>query len=101
MIRHCDVAHVVDPSRRIELREHHEDRQWENVGRDKTLLRLAFPAPLYNLGHLQPPSVYRLDILVTASNAETIEKTLEINLTGEWYDKVEEIMGKGTTIRFV
>ena len=45
------------------------------------------------------PGTYRLLITVAAANAEPVTKTLEITLTGDWYDEQDEMLGRGIIVR--
>ena len=97
--KHCDLGHILRPEDRETVPV--EDAVWPNVPRNSTVLSLDTSVKPYTHGDLLPFGVYRLTIIVAAANAKAITKTLEINLTGDWYDNEQEMLGQGIGIRLV
>ena len=97
MYRHCDLVHIIDPKERAQFGA--EDKEWPNISREKTILSFDTAVKPHTLSYLVPPGKYRLVILVAAANAKPIRKTLEISLTGEWYDDQETMLGLGVGVR--
>jgi hypothetical protein len=42
-----------------------------------------------------------LTVVVAASNSKPVEKTLEINLTGEWIDEESKMLEEGVGVRVI
>ena len=99
MYRHCDLGHIIDPQKRAQFQT--EDKSWSNVSPEKTILSLDTEVKANTLCHLLPFGKYRLVILVAAANARPVKKTLEISLTGEWYDDQQRMLGEGVGIRLL
>ena len=51
--------------------------------------------------NLRQSGNYKLEIIVAASNSKPIKKTLEINVTGKWYDDLQEMVSKGIGIKIL
>jgi len=97
MYRHCDLAHVLHPEKRKLLEA--EDNSWPNVPPGKTILSFDTIVRPYTLTSLVPPGTYRLVVLIAAANAKPVKKTLEIRLTGDWYDDESTMLSEGVGIR--
>jgi len=93
MYRHCDLTHIVDPKKRGQFTA--EDKQWPNVPVEKTILSLETAVKPNTLSHLLPPGKYHLVILVAAANAKPVKKTIELSLTGDWYDDEQKMFQDG------
>lgn len=94
--KHCDLLHVLNPKGRETVSAEH--RTWPNIASDRTVLSFDTAVKPYTLSHLVPHGKYHLDILVSAANAKVIKKTLEIILTGEWYDEETDFLSQGIGI---
>jgi hypothetical protein len=99
MCRHCDLAHVIEPHKRAGCTM--ENRTWPNVPAGKTILSFDIAVKHSTLSHLLPPGKYRLDLAVAAANAEPVWKTLEISLTGDWYDDEQRMFREGVGVRIL
>lgn len=97
MYRHCDLAHMIQPEKRAAFSG--EDKQWPGVPPTKTILSLDTAVKPNTLSHLQPHGQYRMDIVVAAANAKPIKRTLEITLTGDWYDNESQMLSQGVGVR--
>lgn len=95
----CDVFHVIDPKKRDQVP--YEDKKWEEIPKEKTILSFdTFKKPL-TLGYLAPSGKYQLEIIVAASNAKPVKKIIGINLTGRWYNDESKMLGEGVGIKFI
>lgn len=99
MYRHCELAHVLHPEKRKQLEA--EDNSWPNVPSYKTILSFDTIVRPYTLTSLVPPGTYRLVVLIAAANAKPVKKTLEIKLTGDWYDDESTMLSEGVGIRML
>lgn len=97
MYRHCGIACVFDPKKRQGFPL--QDIQWPNVSPEKTILSLNTEVKSNNKSYLLPFGAYRLVIEVTAANATPVEKTLEITLTGAWYEDEREMLSQGIGVK--
>jgi len=91
--KHCDLAHIFNPVHRKDIPL--EDKSWPNVDPDQTILSFDTIAKPYALNHLICPGIYRLVFTVAAANSRPIKRTLEINITGNWYDDETKMLGEG------
>lgn len=95
--KHCDLAHVIDPNMRGQFEG--EDNHWPAVPQENTILSFNTAVKPHTLSHLTPFGTYHLDVVVSAANAQPVKKTLEIHLTGNWYDDEREMFREGVRIR--
>jgi len=98
MGKHCDLGHISNPSIR---REVGDERPSLELSSDQTSLSfdLRFPPP--SRAHIIGPDLYRLDILVAAENHRPIPKTIELDLTGKWYNTEDEMFKDGVGVRIL
>lgn len=99
LYKFCDLGHIIDPVFRAEF--YHEDKQWENVPPEKAVFSLDTTSRPPSLSHLLPFGTYRLTIIVAAANARPVQKTLEIVLTGDWYDSEKRMFAERIGIRMI
>jgi len=97
--KHCDLGYILDPQSRKMIPGEHTT--WPNVPPDKTILTLDTVVKPYTLSYLLPFGTYHLVILVAAANAKAIKNTLEVRVTGDWYDDEREMLGQGIGIRLL
>ena len=97
--KHCDLAHVLDPQKRVEFSRQGEDAIWDGIPRENTILSFDTIVKPHTLSHLVPFGKYQLTILVAAANAKPIKKILEISLTGTWYSDEQRMLRDGIGIR--
>jgi hypothetical protein len=95
--KHCDLAHIIEPRERDTIRA--ERKTGPNISPDKTILSLDTIVKPHTKSYLLPFGTYRLIISVAASNAKADRKTLEIRLTGDWYDDEQEMLEQGIDIQ--
>jgi hypothetical protein len=103
--KHCDLAHILNPTEREALAVEHEawveHKIWEGVPERKTILSFDTAVKPHTKSHLRPFGTYRLLIFVAAANAKPVRKTLEITLTGDWYEDEDTMLREGIDIRVV
>ena len=73
MGKHCDLGHIVDPSRRSRVRE---EAPRLALTPQQTSLAFDLMAAPNHKGHIIGPGEYQLDILVAAENVRPIKRTL-------------------------
>lgn len=95
--KHCDLAHIIEPKERDTIRA--ERKTWPNISPDKTILSLDTIVQPHTKHYLLPFGTYRLTIIVAASNAKAVRKTVEIRLTGDWYHDEQEMLEQGIGIQ--
>jgi hypothetical protein len=81
MGKHCDIGHIVDPSRRHLL---FEDSPKLNLNNQQASLAFDLIIAPNHKGHIIGPGEYRLKILVAAENIRPIRKIIAISLRGHW-----------------
>ena len=81
MGKHCDIGHIVDPTRRRDLRE---ENPRLNLSDQETSLAFDVMAAPNHKGHIIAPGDYRLKVFIAAENAHRIERTINISLRGTW-----------------
>jgi hypothetical protein len=81
MGKHCDVGHIVDPTRRHLL---HEDAPKLALTSQQASLAFDLMVAPNHRGHIIGPGEYRLDILVAAENVRPFKRTIAISLRGTW-----------------
>ena len=97
MGKHCDVAHVTDPSKRNQLGE--DAPQSSTSQQEETLLVFDLMVAPNHRGHIVERGKYKLDILVAADNVRPISQTLFISLPRTWYSDGEKMLREGVGIR--
>ncbi|NJN96253.1 MAG: hypothetical protein HC875_20140 [Anaerolineales bacterium] len=100
MYKFCDIAHIMNPAQRAN-NIYAEDKHWPGIPLEKTILSFDTFVKPHTLSYLHPFGTYRLVIVVAATNAKPGTITLEIALTGDWYDDASRMLGEGVTIRVV
>jgi hypothetical protein len=84
MGKHCDIFHIVDPSKRSHPNINEENPRL-NLTDQQTSMAFSLIATPNHMGHIIDPGEYRLKILIAAENARPLEKTLSIDLRGAWH----------------
>ena len=93
----CDLLHIADPKKRKLFRLQDSEEFDEN----KTIICFDTAHKPFNKMNLRQSGNYKLEIIVAASNLKPIKKTLEINVTGKWYDDLQEMVSKGIGIKIL
>lgn len=81
MGKHCDIGHIVDPSKRHDLNEYAPKL---DLTYQQTSLTFDLISAPNHKGHIIGPGDYRLEVLVAAENARPITRTIAISLKGIW-----------------
>lgn len=97
MIRYIFIGRIIDPAKRPEF----PGMDKEGLNEEKTSLSLATEVARKNKSYIIPPGLYRLEIIVGGSNIKPFEKTLEIDIKGEWFYEEEKMFEKGFSIKFI
>ena len=94
MGKHCDLGHVLDPSKRDKF-----GINLQSVAAGKTIFEFDLEIAPNTLSHLIPPGVYRVELKLAAANLKPITKTIEINHTGEWFADENKMFSDGLGMR--
>jgi hypothetical protein len=92
----CDLGHIIDPDKRKMVFEDNNPNL--NVSPSETTFSFDVEVISSTLGHTIEPGRYRLKLITGAANSKPIEKTLEINLTGKWFDDERKMLAEGISI---
>lgn len=92
----CDLGHIIDPEKR--KMDFEDNNPNLNVSPSETTFSFDVELISSTLGHVIEPGRYRLKLITGAANSKPIEKTLEINLTGKWYDDERKMLAEGISI---
>jgi hypothetical protein len=95
MLKHCDLGRIIDPKKRADFPD------IEGVAKDKCVFELTVEFPSATRSHLLQPGVYRLELKVAAGNAAPIDRMVELNVTGKWFDEEEVMFRDGIGLRLV
>jgi hypothetical protein len=94
--RYCDLGHIADPAHRRELNEENASLHLTD---QQTALVFSVIAPPNNKGHIVGPGNYRLEIQITADNAQhPLDTTVSINVTGNWYADEATMFRDGVSV---
>lgn len=96
MYQHCDLGYITEPNALVALGEDHED-----VPQGQTPFILEVEFKPYTKIHFLPPGTYRLKLKIGGANFSSRPETLEIKVTGNWYDKPERISRDGVGLRLI
>lgn len=95
----CDLGHIIEPAKRSRFGT--EDNPQLSVPTNQTIFSFDLEVQSFTMSHLIAPGTYRLALLVGAANAKPVRKTVEIVLTGDWYDDEARMLGEGIGIRML
>ncbi len=96
----CDIGHVFNPSIRATATPTVKLPSEITDGQAGSLV-LDVQAPPLTMSHVLAPGKYRLEIMIGAANSNPIKKTLEISVTGRWFDDQATMLGEGVGLRIV
>jgi len=91
--KHCDLGHILDPSLRQQFPG--EDIPTLGIPKHQTVMCLGLIVRPSTGSYLIPPGFYRLVIVAVAANAGIARRTVELNLTGQWYADEERMLREG------
>ena len=95
MGKHCDLGRIIDPEKRADFAD------VEGFAKEKCLFELAVEFPSATRSHLLQPGVYRLELKLAAANVAPIDKTVELDVKGNWFDEEEVMFRNGIGLRLV
>lgn len=95
--RFLDIAHIIEPSARVQIP--YEDKKWNGVDPNCAIISFIVPHKVNSRSYLQPPGSYRLHVLITAENAKTTARCVEIRITGKWFADADPMYVDGVDIR--
>jgi hypothetical protein len=99
--KHCDLGHIIEPRLRGRFGPY-ENNTWENVDNENsTILSLDTYVKPNTLSHLLPPGKYRLTVVVAANNVKPKKITLQINMTGNWFDDERRMLTEGIGVEIL
>jgi len=90
MGQHCDLGSIAHPS-----------VPWRPafVPAPKVWFELKTEVKPFANSHLLEPGKYRLALRIAAANAKPIRQTIELTITGDWFDQDFEMFSKGIGLR--
>jgi hypothetical protein len=91
--KHCDLGHIVDPSMRQQFPG--EDYPPLGIPAAETLICLDLVVKPATRTYLIPRGVYRLVLVAAAANAHLVRRTIEMNLTGQWFADEDRMFREG------
>jgi hypothetical protein len=94
--KHCDVGHIIDPKMRGAFEEENARLRLKP---DEMSLTFDVIAKPNHQGHIVRPGTCRLDIVIAAENAKTLERRVETTLHGSWHDDEATMLSSGVGIR--
>lgn len=97
MEKHCNFGYVIPPEDMPE-----RVTSWLDVPRDETIFTLALEVHPNTLSNMLTSGEYRIDILIAAANMKKPKKkTLEMNISGQWYGDESEMLSNGISFRML
>ena len=94
MGKHCDLGRIVDPKAYQHMRP-----TFEGVAADATVMELDLEVQSLTNSHVIIPGTHRLEIVLAAANCLPIKKTLELTLTGYWFDSEAQMFAEGIALK--
>lgn len=91
--KHCELGHIVDPSLRQQFAG--EDHPSLGVSQSQAVMCLDLIVRPATGTHLIRPGVYRLVVVAVAANANAIRRTIDLNLTGNWFADESRMFREG------
>jgi len=96
MGKHCDLAHVIDPTKRKWF-----PNEEPKASNEETVLSLDLEALPNSLTHLIKPGTYHLQLRIAAANVRPITKQVEFTITGKWFDDERQMFQDGVRLRLI
>lgn len=89
----CDVGHIVHPSNAATAGHALDTAEGQAV------MCLDVEAASNTRSHLLAPGAYRIDLLIGAANSKPVAKSIDLTLTGEWFDEADAMFTDGIGFR--
>ena len=96
MGKHCDIGYIVHPSKAATA-----GHSVPGVPPGKVVMCLDLEVAPNTRTHLLGPGTYRLELRLAASNSPPVPKTVELTLTGDWFDDESRMFADGVGFREV
>ncbi len=93
---HCNLAQVLDPSKRKVAGDDHLDAKPE-----ETVMRLTTEMNPTNRCNILLPGTYRLKILIAGANCRPKAYMLQITLLGKWFEEREKMLQDGVLMKII
>ena len=94
MGKHCDVGHIIHPGKAATA-----THTVPAVPSGKAVMGLDLEVAPNTGTHLLGPGTYRLELRLAASNSPPVLKTVELTLTGDWFDDESRMFTDGVGFR--
>jgi len=94
MGRFCDIGHIIHPKHTIAAGD-----AIEGVAAGATVLSLDVQVAPNTRTHLLAPGVYKLGVRVAAANSRPVDYTIQLTLTGNWFDDQAKMFTDGVGFR--
>jgi hypothetical protein len=94
---HCNLARVADPANRKDIGDNHPDAK-----PNETILVLQTEMQPTNYCHiLLPDNTYHIELLIAGANCRPTPYTIELTITGKWFEEREKMFQDGVMMRVV
>jgi hypothetical protein len=93
---HCNLAQVLDPSKRKEAGDNHPDAEPE-----ETVMRLTTEMNPTNFCNVLVRGTYELKLLIAGANCRPKPYTLQITLSGKWFKEREKMLQDGVVMKII
>jgi hypothetical protein len=93
---HCNLAQIIDPSKRKEAGDYHPDAKPE-----QTVMRLTTEMNPTNRCNVLVPGTYQLKLLIAGSNCRPKVYTVQITLDGRWFEEREKMLQDGVIMKIL
>jgi hypothetical protein len=94
MGRFCDIGHVVHPDATAKV-----GHAISGTAPGVTVFCLDLQVAPNTKTHLLSPGIYRLEIRVAAANSRPVDHTIELTLTGKWFEDQAKMFTDGLGFR--
>lgn len=94
MERFCDIGHIIRPQDRLDILGENSP----SFNPEQTILSFDVEAQPNHLTHLVEPGQYRLTLHVAASKNPPVEHVLDVELTGEWFEVMNDMLMDGVRV---
>ena len=96
--RYCDIAHIIEPTRRTIFGE--DETPTFQVPDNEVVLSFDIRVKPLTRGYIVAAGTYLCEIEVAAENAESLKKTLRIEVDGRWSDAENRMLGDLVKMKF-
>ncbi len=93
---HCNLAQIIDFSKRKEVGDDHPDAKPE-----ETVIRLTTEMHPTNRCNVLIPGTYRLKLKIAGSNCRPKDYTVQITLFGKWFQEREKMLQDGVLMKIM